>query len=230
MTLYRLSDLKRTHGHRTVLNIPFLDIEEGLIYALRGANGAGKTSLLEILAFLDPPSSGNLFYKDRRIRFSSRSSLAALRKEVALVDQNPILFTGSVYSNVAFGLKARKIEKKKIREMVEQTLEMVGMSDFIHEKAHRLSGGETQRVALARAIALSPKVLLCDEPTSSVDADSRTAIIDILRQTNREKKSAIIFTTHDPSLEIAHKTITLDYGKIVARTDEATCARLTRHA
>ena len=215
MTLYRLSDLKRTHGKRAVLDIPFLEIEAGHIYALRGANGAGKTSLLEVLAFLDPPSSGKLFYKDRRVHFSSQSSLLPLRKEVALVDQSPILFTGSVYSNVAFGLKTRKIEKKKIRRLVEKTLDMVGMRDFIQSKAHRLSGGETQRIALARAIALSPKVLLCDEPTSSVDVGSRAAIIDILRQANHMEKITIILTTHDPSLEIAHKTITLDYGKIV---------------
>ncbi len=216
MKIYEISDLTRTYDKRIILDIPFLEIEDGKIYALKGANGAGKTSLLEILAFLETPTRGKLFYKKSPVNFSSKSSLLRLRKNVALVEQSPILFTGSVYRNVEFGLRVRKMEKQKRRRIVKRSLARVGMLKFARAPAHRLSGGETQRVALARAIAVLPKVFLCDEPTSSVDAESRTAIIDILRRVNEQEKTTVIFSTHDhdQSLGIAHHSLTLDCGKI----------------
>ena len=133
-----------------------------------------------------------------------------------MVEQHPILFTTTVYKNLEFGLKIRRIPKKERDLIIEESLDLVGMRHFIQAPAHRLSGGETQRVAIARALAVNPQVLLCDEPTSSVDAENQMAIINILRQVNDIKKITIVFTTHDRSQvnSLAHRILFLDHGKL----------------
>ncbi len=216
MTVYALSRLIKRFGTRTVLDIGKLDIEDGSIYALLGPNGAGKTTLLNILAFLDAPTSGRIHYHGRPIRFIE-AQLQVLRKEAVMVDQHPILFSTTVFKNLEFGLKIRRIAKKERERIIEETLDLVDMRSFIRAQAHRLSGGETQRVALARGLALSPKVFLCDEPTASVDAENQTTIMNILRRINEEKKITVIFTTHDRSraADLAHHTLVLDNGRLI---------------
>lgn len=214
--LYHLSGLKKYYDGRTILDIDSLAIEEKKIYALLGPNGAGKTTLLNILSFLEAPSSGQVRYRSREILFSE-NNLQALRKEVVMVDQHPILFSTTVYKNVEFGLNVRKIPKNKRIRIIEETLDLVGMRDFIQAPAHRLSGGETQRVALARALAVSPSVLLCDEPTSSVDVENQKIIIQILKEINAQKNISILFTTHDKSQasSLAHHMLHLDSGRLI---------------
>ena len=221
MTLYRISNLKKVYGNRTVLNIPGLDIEANRICALLGPNGAGKSTLLNILGFLEAATSGSIQYRSNPVRYGE-SELQRLRKTVVLVDQHPILFTTSVYQNVAFGLKIRGFSKKDRRRIIDETLELVGMRSFADEPAHRLSGGETQRVALARALALSPDVFLCDEPTSSVDVENQDIVVNLLRWINEDKKINVIFTTHDraQAASLAHRILVLDHGRLVPTTYE----------
>ena len=216
MTVYTIARLIKHFGTRTVLDIGNLDIEDGNIYALLGPNGAGKTTLLNILAFLDAPTSGQIHYHGKPIRFTE-AQLQVLRKEVVMVDQHPILFSTTVFKNLEFGLKIRKIAKTERERIIEETLDLVDMRSFIRAQAHRLSGGETQRVALARGLALSPKVFLCDEPTSSVDAENQTTIMKLLRRINEDRKITVIFTTHDRSqaADIAHHLLLLDKGRLV---------------
>ena len=213
--IYHISQLIKTYGTRTVLDIPWLKIEQGWIYALLGANGAGKTTLLNILGFLEIPTNGNIIFGAKKVRFTE-SSLHPLRKRVVIVDQHPILFTTTVYKNLEFGLKIRKIPKKERESIVQESLELVGMRHLVAAPAHRLSGGETQRVAIARALAVTPEVLLCDEPTSSVDAENQVAIINILKQINELKKITILFTTHDrlQVSSLAHHTLVLKDGRL----------------
>ncbi|MDF1591875.1 MAG: ATP-binding cassette domain-containing protein [Desulfobacterales bacterium] len=222
MTLYRLSQLTKTYRNRTVLDIPFLEIDPGKIYALMGPNGAGKTTLLNILGFLDPPTGGSVQFCSRSVQFTE-PALQALRKEVVIVDQHPILFTTTVYKNLEFGLKVRQIAKSERERMITASLEMVGMLDFAQALAHRLSGGETQRVALARAFAVSPKVLLCDEPTANVDEENQAIILRILKQINEQKKITILFTTHDrtQAAALAQQTVFLNSGKITTNSPES---------
>ena len=211
--LYSVSSLIKVYENRTVLNIDALGIEENRIYGLLGPNGAGKTTLINILGFLESPTSGEIYYRSEKV-INSESYLQNLRKTVVVVDQTPILFSTSVYKNLEFGLKVRKAPKKERDFIIKEALDLVGMRTFIHAPAHRLSGGETQRVALARALALSPHVLLCDEPTASVDVENQAAIIKILDDINREKKITILFTTHDRSqaAALAHQIFFLNNG------------------
>ncbi len=214
--IYKIKKLKKIYGCKTVIDIPDLEIEKDRIYALLGPNGAGKTTFLNILGFLDMPTQGEIEYFRQPVRFNE-PDLQKLRKEVVMVDQNPILFSTSVFKNLEFGLKIRKIVGAKRKQMIEEALDLVDMRSFMWAPAHRLSGGETQRVALARGLVLAPKVLLCDEPTASVDIENQATIIHILKQINNEKKISVIFTTHDraQAAGLAHQALVLDHGRLV---------------
>ena len=213
--LYRLENIIRRHGDRTVLQIEKLDIEPEQIYTLIGPNGAGKTSLLQILAFLDQPSSGRIHFLDKEVIFD-QTHLYGLRRQVVLLDQTPIMFTGSVRRNVEFGLRVRKVAGKLRRQRIEEALELVGMERFIDYDAQGLSGGETKRVALARALVLRPEVLLCDEPTANVDTENQEIILKIIEKINREYKASIIFSTHflAQGQRLAHQTLLLQNGAL----------------
>ncbi len=212
--LYEINNLTRVHQGRTILDIPALTIPAGKISSLIGPNGAGKSTLLHLLAFLDTPSSGAISFCSTPVCFVERA-LHPLRQRVVLVDQYPILFTGSVLKNLEFGLKVRKIDKNRRSSLIEEALEMVGMQDFIHAEAHKLSGGETKRVALARALVVKPAVLLCDEPTANVDAENQEIIESILGRANGEEKISILFATHSLSQaqRLADHTVILKDGR-----------------
>ncbi len=213
--LYELNKVTRTFANRTVLEIDSLSFEARKIYALIGPNGAGKTTLLNQLAFLDQPSSGELLFKSSAVR-DDHGSLTRLRRQVVLVDQSPILFSGSVWRNIEFGLKVRKIPKKERIRRIEHALERVTMTDFGQRDVHGLSGGEVKRVALARALALEPEVLLCDEPTANVDREHQEIILKILSDANSIRHTTIIFSTHylSQSRQLAHHTLLLQNGRL----------------
>jgi len=219
--LYELKNLIKKYNDRIVLNLKTLGFEEGKVTGLLGPNGAGKTTLLEILAFILNPFSGEVFFKNRKIKYNN-SSLLEERREVVLVQQNPVLFTTSVFNSVAFPLKIRKIDKEKRDATVHELLTLVGMNYFMDAQGQNLSGGETQRIAIAQALACSPEVILLDEPTSSVDIENRGGIEKIIRDINREKGISIIFTTHDmlQASRISDNTIYINNGMLSSSIHE----------
>jgi len=219
--LYELHNVVRQFGERTVLEIDHLGFEARQIYALIGPNGAGKTTLLNQLAFLDRPNSGHMAFKSEPVTYD-QSALTRLRRQVVLVDQMPILFSGTVWKNIEFGLKVRNIPKQERKLRIEQALERVAMADFAHLDAHGLSGGEVKRVALARALALEPEVLLCDEPTANVDKEHQEIILKILSHANTLKHTTIIFSTHylSQSRRLADRTILLQNGRLSKHLEE----------
>lgn len=211
--LYEADTLTKVFNKRQVLNIEHLALEKHKIYALTGPNGAGKTTFLHILAFLTQPTSGKLSFCNIEVK-SDQQNLLAVRRRVVLVDQYPILFTGSVRKNIEFGLKVRGVSRKLCEKRVDEVLELVQMRDFLLADAHKLSGGESKRIAMARALAIKPEVLLCDEPTANVDVENQKIILNILQQINSEQKTSIIMSTHylSQSRDLAHHTLILDNG------------------
>jgi len=213
--LYELKNLIKTYDQRTVLNLERLSLEKNKVLGLLGPNGAGKTTLLEIMAFLIRPSAGNIWFKKEMVNFTN-GNLMDLRRKVVLIQQQPLLFTTTVFKNVEYPLKIRKTPRAKRERLVKELLDLVGMGMFTHASAHKLSGGETHRVAIAQALACFPEVILMDEPTASVDVENQINIERIIKKINRKKGISVIFTTHDmiQASRLAEKTVFLFEGKV----------------
>jgi len=194
--LYQLNAIRKNYGSREALAVDELTIHAGRCYTLTGPNGSGKSTLLQILAFILPPTAGKLFFCGEPVVWEN-GPLLRLRRQVTLLHQAPYLFTTSVQANVAFGLKARGITGAEQRRLVDEALELVGLSGFQKRKARELSGGEAQRVAMARALAFGPKVLLLDEPLANVDRKSAELLEEVIISLPARGTSVII-TTHDP--------------------------------
>ncbi len=221
--LYRLEGIRKRYCDKAALEIPSLAIGEGGVHSLTGPNGSGKSTLLSLLAFLSPPTSGTLYYDGENVDWKGRS-LVALRKEVTLLHQSPYLFEGSVSSNIAYGLKVRGVEGETRLRRIAESLEMVGLEGFEQRRARELSGGEMQRVALARALALSPRVLLLDEPLANVDRNTAEVIQAVILGLPG-KGTTVIVTTHDPDRpgRMNGEVIRLEGGRVSAGQDEVTC-------
>lgn len=194
--IYRLHSIRKEYGPNTVLEIEDLTIFEGRLYTLLGANGAGKSTLLGILAFLLPPTAGEIRYDGKRVDWS-RAAVEARRRKVTLLHQSPYLFDGSVFANVAFGLKARGIRGGEQEKLVEEALDVVGLRGFRERMARELSVGEAQRVAMARALAVSPEVLLLDEPLVTIDRET-TGLLEAVIASLPSQGTTVVMTTHDP--------------------------------
>ncbi|MGQ9610966.1 MAG: ABC transporter ATP-binding protein, partial [bacterium] len=206
-------NLKKYYNDRLVLDIPYLDFETGRIYALVGPNGSGKTTLLKILNLLEQPTEGKLYFDGHKIN----KDIINIRRQMAFVLQDTVLFRTTVYKNVAYGLKVRSVDKKIISSMVFNALNMLGLAGFENRKARQLSAGEAKRVALARALVLKPRVLLLDEPTANIDKQNVQVFETLLKKINVERRTTTIFTTHDLSqaYRLADKVIFLLNGKII---------------
>ncbi len=210
--MFDIKKLTKIIKNKTLLSIDELFLEEGKLHTLKGENGAGKTTLLHILALVSMPTSGNVKYKGKEIDYSSEKQLQTLRTEIVLMEQSPIMFTGSVEKNISYGMHARKIPKNIQAKKIDEVLELLEIAHLKQYKAHTLSGGETQRVALARSLVLEPKCLILDEPTASVDKESKAIIENILK--NLTPKCTLIMTTHNDEQNtlLSQNTITLEKG------------------
>ena len=211
--VYSLRNLRREYSGQRVLDIDTLDIEPGRVYALVGPNGCGKTTLLRTLSLLDPPTAGTMEFMGHKVDFSEDN--LALRRQVALVMQDPLLLSTTVYKNVAYGLKSRGVPRRIIGERVVDSLRAVGLEHLQRRRAGKLSGGETQRVALARAVALETPVLLLDEPVANVDRSFAPVILDLVRSICEQRGATVIFTTHDAeqARRLADETVLLVSGR-----------------
>lgn len=215
MKLFTIRNLLKVYNGRNVLDIERLELDEGKIYSLYGPNGSGKTTFLEILGMLSSPTKGYMEYRGKPIKFNGMD-LKQMRKQIVLVQQNPVLFSTSVYKNMEFPLKVRKVSVSNRNSIIEECLDLVGMKDFIHAHAPNLSSGEKQRVAIARALACSPDVLLLDEPTANVDAENQVTVENIISDIKEQKGISIILTTHDliQAERVADEIIPLFKGRL----------------
>ncbi len=212
--IYNLEGITKCFGPLEVLDIPALGFEEGDIHALVGPNGAGKTTLMKLLALLDSPTSGRILYRMKEVH--PRTAPLSLKREITMVDQNPVMFTTSVFSNTAYGLRARGVGKAETQRRVAEALHVVGLEGFEKRRAAKLSSGESQRVAIARALAVRPNVLLLDEPTANVDPINAEIIEDLIRRLREEENVTVILSTHNLSqaYRLADNVITVMAGRI----------------
>ena len=194
-----------------------LAVTRGEALAVVGASGSGKSTLLAILAGLDTPSTGSVELDGQDLFAVDEDQRARLRAaNVGFVFQSfQLLPALTALENVMLPLELSN--DAKAEELARQVLERVGLGERLHHYPKHLSGGEQQRVALARAFVVRPKVLLADEPTGSLDADSGTEIIKLLFEMNREYGTTLVMVTHDESLAArCGRIVRLAAGRIAA--------------
>jgi putative ABC transport system ATP-binding protein len=194
-----------------------LEIADGEFVAIMGPSGSGKSTLLHLIGGLDLPTTGRVLLDDLDIAQQNGNQLAELRgKKVGFVFQTfNLVPTLSALKNVELPMIFQKVPRKERYEKARRLLEQVGLGDRLHHKPSELSGGECQRVAIARALANNPQILLADEPTGNLDAESGEQIMQILKRLNEEQKMTIIVVTHNPDVaRYAHRIIRMRYGQI----------------
>jgi putative ABC transport system ATP-binding protein len=202
-----------------------LNIPSGEFAAMLGSSGSGKSSLLNLLAGLDRPTSGSVMVEGSNLAQLSRDELARYRRHtVGIVFQAfNLIPTMSVIENVELPLRFAEVVPVQRRTQATEALQRVGLAARLQHRPTELSGGEQQRVALARALVNRPKLLLADEPTGNLDSKTGKEILDLLQDLNRNSGLTVIMVTHERDLadRYARRQIFLADGKIVGDENRA---------
>jgi len=208
-----LKNISHKFDKENVLNNINIEIQDGELFTLLGPSGCGKTTLLRIIAGFIKPSEGEVYLSDENI-----TNLSPEKRDIGIVFQNYALFSHmSVYENIAYGLKIKKLSKKQIIETANRYLDLVGLYEYKDRRIDELSGGQQQRVALARSLAVEPKVLLLDEPLSNLDAALRDKMRDEIHRLQKTLKITTVFITHDQreALSISDRIAVFNFGECV---------------
>ena len=197
--MIKIHQLTKTFGDRTVFSDLNLNFDAGKVYALIGNSGCGKTTLLNMVAKLEPYDQGSIQYKGKDLRKIKPSNY--FRNELGYLFQNfGLIDNKTVSENLDLGLIGHKLDKQKKRETKEEVLDRVGLSYIqLDQKVYELSGGEAQRVALAKIILKDPPLILADELTAALDPETSQEIMDLLL-TLKNKDRLIIIATHNPTI------------------------------
>ena len=219
-TIIEAKHLNKAYNDRvTALLDVNLAIWKGEFVALLGRSGSGKSTLLNILGGLDAPTSGEVRIDGKRIDFSDRKALIALRRgSIGFIFQSFNLIPAlTAQENVEYPLLFNYHDRAARRERAADLLATVGLADRAHHYPREMSGGEQQRVAIARALAGDPLIVLADEPTGNLDSKTRDEIFGLMRQVNRERETTFLIVTHERELgRRADRTIELLDGRVVS--------------
>ena len=194
--ILKLESVTRSKGGNRILNGISLNVHKGDFFVLMGPTGCGKTTTLRIAGLLDPPDSGSVLFRGISTRQPERK-LLPVRRKMAMVFQSPVMFSGTVYFNIAWGLRIRGIPEEVIRHRVDAITELAGLQGLLERNTESLSGGEQKRVALARAMILEPELLILDEPTTSLHLSFKKELLEKIRELHRETGTTILMATHD---------------------------------
>ena len=204
--------LSKSYGRfEAVRNVSF-DIGKGRLIGLLGPSGGGKTTILRMLAGLETPDAGDIYFHNKRV-----NDLPPQKRGIGFVFQNYALFRHmTVFDNVAFGLKVQKKKKAEIRERVLHLLKLTGLAGLESRYPQQLSGGQRQRVAFARALAPEPELLLLDEPFAAIDAKVRKELRTWLKEMINRLGITTIFVTHDQeeAVEVADEIMIIHQGRL----------------
>jgi tungstate transport system ATP-binding protein len=212
--LLQVAGLRIRRGGVQVLDLPSFSLSAEEKVAVIGPNGAGKSSLLLGLACLIKRESGTITFQGEEIIPRGETQF---RRRIAMVFQEPLLFDTTVLDNVAEGLRIRGAGRSGAREAAMENLELFKVGHLAGRSAHKLSGGEAQRVSLARAFAVRPKLILMDEPFSSLDLPTRIVLAEDLGRILHESGTAALIATHDriEALRVVERLVVMEGGKII---------------
>jgi ABC-type Fe3+/spermidine/putrescine transport system ATPase subunit len=210
--ILQISNIEKSFAEVNVLSGISFDLYPGEVIVLLGPSGCGKSTLLGIIAGIENPDHGSIYWKGTQI-----NNVPPHRRGFGLMFQEDVLFPHlDVFENVAFGLKMQKKEDGVIQERVAEILNLVGLQDLKDRDVNTLSGGEQQRVALARSIAPQPGLLMLDEPLSSLDRTLREHLLGEIKRILRELNQTAIYVTHDQeeAFSIADRVVLMRAGKV----------------
>ena len=202
---------KKFGDYKASDNVSF-GIEKGKLIGLLGPSGSGKTTILRMIAGLEIPDSGDIIINGKTV-----NNVPASKREIGFVFQNYALFRYmTVYDNIAFGLKTRKVNKKDIDTRVKELISLIGLEGLEKRYPSQLSGGQKQRVAFARALSPNPQLLLLDEPFAAIDAKVRQELRSWLKDMIEKLGVTSIFVTHDQdeAIEVADEIIITNKGRV----------------
>jgi iron(III) transport system ATP-binding protein len=214
----QVDGLVKTFGEQRALDRVTFSVEHGELFTLLGPSGCGKSTTLMSIAGFQQPDEGRIVV-DEETFFDAprRVNVAAERRNLGIVFQSYAVWPHmTVFENLAFPLKVRKLKRQEIRVRVHEVLELVEMRDFANRYPHQLSGGQQQRVALGRALAYSPSVLLLDEPFSNLDAKLRERARTWVKELQQNLGLTTIFVTHDQdeALSMSDRVVVMSAGRI----------------
>jgi len=209
----RVENLKKYFGRVRAVDDVTLHVRSGEFLVLLGPSGCGKTTLLRCIAGLERVTDGRVYIGDRDVTFTPPS-----KRGIAMVFQSYAIFPHmTVFDNIAFGLKIKKVPMEEIRRRVREVAELLQIADLLDRYPHQLSGGQRQRVAVARALVVEPKVLLLDEPLSNLDALLRLRARAELKYLHKKIGTTTIYVTHDQieAMSLADRIAVMNRGKIL---------------
>ncbi len=212
-TSVKLENIRKSFKNIDALRGLNLNIKPGELFTLLGPSGCGKTTLLRIIAGLEKPDIGKIFFDDKEVTF-----LPPHKRKVALVFQSYALFPFlNVFDNIAYGLKVLKLSKSEIKNRVKEVISLVRLEGMEHRRIDQLSGGQRQRVAVARAIVIRPRVLLMDEPLSNLDAKLRIQMRSDIKELQKRLGITTIYVTHDQeeALSISTRIAVMSGGTVL---------------
>lgn len=207
-----IKDVVKIYGDFNAVDHISLEMKEGELFTLLGPSGCGKTTLLRMIAGFNSIESGTIAFGSKVI-----NEIPAHKRNIGMVFQNYAIFPHmTVFENVAYGLKARKVSKEEIEKRVNEALEMVQIQNLKDRQPANMSGGQQQRVALARAIVIHPDILLMDEPLSNLDAKLRVQMRTTIKKVQKKLGITTIYVTHDQeeALAISDRIAVMNHGVI----------------
>ncbi|MEB3861843.1 MAG: ABC transporter ATP-binding protein [Desulfurococcales archaeon] len=213
MVEVRLQGVVKRFGRTTALKGINLEVRDGEVMVLLGPSGCGKTTTLRIIAGLEKPDEGRVYFGDRDVTF-----LPPRERNISMVFQSYAVWPHmKVYENIAFPLKIKKVPEQEVRRRVKWAAELLQIEDLLDRYPHQLSGGQRQRVAVARAIVVEPEVLLMDEPLSNLDALLRVRMRSEIKKLQRRVGVTMIYVTHDQTeaMVIADRIAVMSEGRIM---------------
>ncbi len=208
---------KAYSGHPALLRFT-LSIHRGERVVLFGPSGCGKTTVLRLIAGLIPPDSGEVWIEGNPASVGGKILMKPHIRRVGMVFQDLALWPHmTVRENLRFALEGQRISPEEKEERIRETLSMMGIEEFAGRKPHHLSGGQQQRVAIARALITRPRILLLDEPFSSLDLETAYSIRSEILKLHREMKFTLIHVTHDrdEALQMGKRVVFMKGGKVV---------------
>ena len=225
--ILRVDQIQKYYGNKdnitkAIDGISF-EVDEGEFIGIMGASGSGKTTLLNCIATIDNVSSGHIYLNKRDITEIKEKDIAKFRREnLGFIFQDfNLLDTLTIEENIAIILTINKIPEKEIDKKTMEIAKKLGIEDILNKYPYQVSGGQKQRCASARAIVNSPKIILADEPTGSLDSKSARQLLEIMEDMNKKMRATILMVTHDPlSASYCSKILFLKDGKIFNKIEK----------